>query len=410
MKKLFTIAILTAGTLCMVSCGEDDTVVSKTQTELQEEAIEAAQTAIDAVATTTASASGMTNSEIDAAFGWTKYRGAADATIATNRVNVAANIAADVIWTSDNVYQLDGRITVLDGVTLTIEAGTRIEGNSALSGVNAAVLMVARGGKLMANGTASQPIIMTTTDDDGTLVATDKGKWGGLVVLGKAPVSGRVDNPQIEGVDANDTNGLYGGSDAADNSGTFRYISIRHGGAVIDAAAGDEINGFTLGGVGSGTTIEYIEVYANSDDGIEFFGGTVDVDYALVAQVGDDAIDIDQSYAGTVSNYAIYVDGDSDEALEIDGREGTLDDTFTLTKGTAIAVDGASITCDFKSKAKGAVSNFNANGGKIKLSAAFDTESLEQTEDAALNVINADLTFNTVNATFEIYTSSFDEE
>jgi hypothetical protein len=409
MKKLFTIATLVTGTLMMVSCGEDDTV-NQSEKELQDAAIALAQTSIDAVVSKDASAAGMTSAEIDAAFAWTKYKGAADPTPATNRVSVSINISEDETWTSDNVYQLDGRITVLDGATLTIEAGTRIEGNSDLSGINAAVLMVARGGKLMANGTATNPIIMTGTDDDGTLDASDKGLWGGLVILGKAPVSAKVDNPQIEGVDANDANGLYGGSDAADNSGTIRYVSIRHGGAIIDAAAGDEINGLTLGGVGSGTTIEYIEVYANSDDGIEFFGGTVDVDYALVAQVGDDGLDIDQSYAGAVTNFSIYVDGDSDEALEIDGREGSLDDTFTLTKGTATAVGGASVTCDFKSKAKGAVSNFNANGGKVKLSAAFDVTTLSQTEDAALNVINSALTFSSVNATFEIYTSSFNEE
>lgn len=408
MKKLFTLTILVAATLFVTSCGEDD-AINLSEKELQDAAIALAQAAVDAAVSTDASALGMTSAEVDEAFAWTKYKGATDPSPATNRVSVSLNISADATWTSDNVYQLDGRITVLDGATLTIEAGTRIEGNADLSGVNAAVLMIAKGGKLMANGTETNPIIMTTTDDDGTLDASDKGLWGGLVILGKAPVSAKVDNPFIEGVDANDPNGFYGGTDADDNSGTIRYVSIRHGGAVIDAAAGDEINGLTLGGVGSGTTIEYVEVFANSDDGIEFFGGTVNVDYALVAQVGDDALDIDQSYAGTVTNFSIYVDGDSDEALEIDGREGSLDDTFTLTKGTATAVAGASVTCDFKSKAKGEVSNFNANGGKIQLSASFDVETLEEEEDAASNVANGELNFNTTNATFSVYTKSFDE-
>ncbi|MFK7954396.1 MAG: hypothetical protein AB8B73_16205 [Ekhidna sp.] len=408
MKNLVTIATLFTGTLFMVSCGEDDIISGPTQEELQDAAIEASQSAVDGLVTTS-SANGMTEDDINAAFSWTKYKDGAQPIAATERMNVVENITVDTEWTNDKVYQLNGRITVLDGATLTIEAGTRIEGNSDLSGVNAAVLMIARGGKLMANGTSSEPIIMTTTDDDGTLDGSKKGLWGGLVILGKAPVSAKVDNPQIEGVDANDTNGLYGGTDAADNSGTIRYVSIRHGGAVIDAAAGDEINGLTLGGVGSGTTIEYVEVFANSDDGIEFFGGTVNVNYALVAQVGDDAIDIDQSYAGTVTSYAIYVDEDSDEALEIDGREGSLDDSFTLSTGTATAIDGASVTCDFKSKAKGAVSNFNANGGKIKLSATFDVETLVESEDAASNVVDGSLTFNTVNGEFSVYTKSFDE-
>ncbi|MEQ9402550.1 MAG: hypothetical protein RIM99_03100 [Cyclobacteriaceae bacterium] len=410
MKKLIALTIFISGSLLMVSCGGDDDPIGLTDQEKQEAALAAAATAVGNVVTTDASAAGMSATEITTAFGWTASQGRiASSTVGMARINVTANIAQDETWTSDNIYQLDGRITVLDGATLTIEAGTRLEGNADLSGENAAVLMIARGGMLMANGTAQNPIIMTSTADDGTLTADDKGKWGGLVILGKAPVSAKVDNPQIEGVPADDTNGLYGGTDAADNSGTIRYVSIRHGGAIIDAAAGDEINGLTLGGVGSGTTIEYVEVYANSDDGIEFFGGTVDVDYALVAQVGDDALDVDQSYAGTVTNFAVYVDENSDEGLEIDGREGDLDDTFTLTKGTITAVGGASITCDFKSKAKGSVSNLNANGGTIKLSASFDSETFEQSEDAAQNVVNGSLTFSSVNAAYSIYTTSFDE-
>lgn len=409
MKKLLTLSILATATLAMVSCGDDDGP-KLSDAEKQLELFQNSGDLVAAQVSTDATAAGMSETEITTAFeGWTKaFPGSArqDRKDGVERVVVTSNITENTTWSSNTIYELGGRITVLDGVTLTIEAGTRIEGDSDLTGADAAVLMVAKGGKLMAEGTANDPIIMTTTDDDGSLDADDKGLWGGLVILGKAPVSAKVADPQIEGVTSTDTNGLYGGTDAADNSGTIKYVSIRHGGAIIDAAAGDEINGLTLGGVGSGTTIEYVEVYANSDDGVEFFGGTVDVSNVLVYAVGDDAIDIDQSYAGTVSNFAVYVDGNSDEGLEIDGREGSLDDTFTLSKGTISAIGSASITCDFKSKAKGSVSNLNANGGTIKLSATFDADLLEETEDASLNVQNGTLTFATVNATFAIYTES----
>lgn len=393
----------------MVSCGSDDSGdPTPSDKELQDAALKAVADAVGQVVSTNASATGFDPD--DSNFDWTLTNGATQPARAATEVEVTANITGTTTWTKDNVYILRGRITVEDGATLNIEAGTRIEGDETLEGVDAAVLMVARGGTLNAMGSASEPIIMTSTADDGTLGAGDKGEWGGLVILGKAPISDDDVEAQIEGVPATDTNGLYGGSAANDNSGTIQYVSIRHGGAIIDAEAGDEINGLTLGGVGSGTTIDHIEVYANSDDGVEFFGGTVDASYIMVTQVGDDAIDIDQSYAGTVNNFVVYVDADSDEGLEVDGREGDLIDDFTLTNGTIEAVSGASITCDFKSRARGTVTNLNANGGTIKLAASFDAESetLDSEEDAAQNVIDGTLVFNNVNAVFAIYTDSFE--
>ncbi|MEP1034427.1 hypothetical protein [Ekhidna sp.] len=410
MKKLFAKATLITGTLMMVSCDSDDPVELST-TEQQEAALVAVATAVGENVSTDATAAGIDVN--DSNFDWTLTKGSSRTQQVLDTIKYTANISEDVTWSAGVVHQLDGRITVLDGATLTIEAGTIVTGNKDLEGVNASVLMVARGGKLMAVGTAADPIIMTTTADDGSLTADNKGLWGGLVLLGNAPISEETVPAQIEGVPADDTNGLYGGSNASDNSGTIQYVSIRHGGAVINAAAGDEINGFTLGGVGSGTTIDHIEIYANSDDGIEFFGGNVDVNYLVVTQVGDDAIDIDQSYSGEVSNYLVTVDENSDEGLEVDGREGDLlggtADDFRLTNGTIQAASGASITCDFKSKARGIVSNLNANGGQIKLAASFDTGTLESEEDAAQNVIDGNLVFTTVNATFAIYTDDFDQ-
>ncbi|MEP2023926.1 MAG: hypothetical protein ABJI85_04645, partial [Reichenbachiella sp.] len=184
---------------------------------------------------------------------------------------------------------------------------------------------------------------------------------------------------------------------------------IRHGGAQI--AEGSEINGLTLGGVGTGTTIENIEIYGNSDDGVEFFGGTVNLTNLVVYAVGDDGIDVDQSYAGTVKNFVVYVDENSDEGLEIDGREGSMDDSFELTNGSIKSIDGTNTNADFKSKAKGTVTNVTFEDGKVKLSASFDTETYEESEDAASNVVDGSLKFTKVSASsFEVYTTSFDDE
>lgn len=422
MKKLLALTLMLSGFLFIVSCSDDDDLISQGKEELIDAAISAAQTAVDAKASADATATGA--SDLTVFDGWTLAANAGQlggtavtptiSTVATV-VDVTSNIEANATWTKDNVYVLKARVTVLDGVTLTIDAGTIIKGDASLSGANAAVLMIAKGGKIMAEGTASEPIIMTSTDDDiqpGDLIGTEldqdsKGLWGGLVVLGNAPVSAKTDNPQIEGVDASDTNGLYGGSTATDNSGVIKYVSIRHGGAEI--AEGSEINGLTLGGVGSGTVIENIEIYGNTDDGVEFFGGTVDVTNLLVYAVGDDAIDIDQSYAGTVSNFLVYVDTNSDEGLEIDGREGSFDDTFTLVDGTINSADDKTTDADFKAKAKGSLTNVVFENGRVKLSASFDVESYEESEDAAWNTASGTLTFAEVSAnSFSVYSSSFD--
>src|SRR5690606_2619387 len=136
-------------------------------------------------------------------------------------------------------------------------------------------------------------------------------------------------------------NGLYGGTNAADNSGVIKYVSIRHGGANI--GEGNEINGLTLGGVGSGTVVEYVEVIANQDDGVEFFGGSVNASNIVVWNAGDDAIDTDQAWSGTLNNFAIICGGDTDHALEVDGPEGTLLAGHTVQNGTISGADASEL-------------------------------------------------------------------
>ncbi len=257
-------------------------------------------------------------------------------------VSVTENITVNTTWETGKIYILEGRITVVSGVTLTIQPGVIVKGREG-SESNATALMIARGGKLMAAGTAESPIIFTSVSDrilpgeikSPNLAPTLNGLWGGLLILGKAPISAEAEAMQIEGIPASDLNGLYGGTDPADNSGTIKYVSIRHGGANI--GEGNEINGLTLGGVGSGTVIENIEVVANQDDGIEWFGGTVNVKNVIIWNTGDDAIDTDQSWGGTLDNFIIINPGD--ECLELDGPEGIMVAKHTLKNGSANAVN-----------------------------------------------------------------------
>ncbi|MTI19654.1 hypothetical protein E1176_01330 [Fulvivirga sp. RKSG066] len=282
-------------------------------------------------------------------------------------VVVTENITANTTWTSDNIYELGGRISVESGATLTIEAGTIIKGQAG-TGSNATALVVARGAKLDAQGTSSAPIIFTSVADEiesGMIASPNldpdlNGLWGGLIILGNAPISADAASVQIEGIPPSDVNGLYGGSTADDNSGTIRYISIRHGGSNI--GEGNEINGLTLGGVGSGTTIEYVEIVGNQDDGIECFGGTVNISNALVWNQGDDAYDMDQDYTGTIDNFIFIGGADSDHAMELDGPEGSQDNGgFTLRNGSLKGyndggVDGGEYI-DFRSGVKASIEN-----------------------------------------------------
>jgi hypothetical protein len=267
--------------------------------------------------------------------------------IPTQNKVITSNITSNTTWYSDTIYQLGGRIAVEAGATLTIEPGTIIKGEAG-TGANATALLVARGGKLIAEGTPSQPIIFTSVADEisqadiaagnfasPNLDPTVNGLWGGVIILGNAPISpkpstsGELTEVQIEGIPTSDPNGLYGGSNTHDNSGIISHVSIRHGGANI--GSGNEINGLTLGGVGFGTTINNIEIVANQDDGIEWFGGTVNTSYVVVWNCGDDGIDTDQSWAGNLDNFVVI--SPAGHCFELDGPEGSYENGHNISYG-----------------------------------------------------------------------------
>ena len=271
-------------------------------------------------------------------------------------------------WTADNQYILTDRVFIPNGVTLTIEPGTKIYGSFNDNGTpltksddKVGSLIATRGGRLVAEGTAEKPIIFTSIReleaqlgldspfDPDTAVGpapsfNDGGQWGGIVLLGNSYVldvsdaagtnrgtqniEGFIDGASVSNDgDTRPDATQYGPStgfalDLADDSGSLRYVSIRHGG--YEFASGSEINGLTLGGVGSGTTIEFVEVYANSDDGIEFFGGTVSTNNIVMAFNQDDSFDIDEGHkADHQFWFAVQNPGIADNGGEWDGVDGT---------------------------------------------------------------------------------------
>jgi len=248
--------------------------------------------------------------------------------MAQTTVTVSANITEDTEWTSDNEYILDGMIFVTGGANLSIEAGTTVRGGEGQD-LDAAGLVITRGSKIFAEGTSSNPIVFTA-ENDANLTKDDVGEWGGIVILGRASTNNILE-ATIEGVNEISSDPAlvgYGGTDDMDDSGVLRYVSIRHSGINIGSSSGNEIQGLTLGGVGAGTTIEYIESFASGDDGYEWFGGTVNTRYLISAFNNDDAFDWDQGFRGKGQFWFVIQDSDqAGRSAEMDGAGG--DETGT---------------------------------------------------------------------------------
>lgn len=210
-------------------------------------------------------------------------------------------------------YTLDGTLAIKDGVTLTIPAGTVIKAKKGFSNY----VIVERGGKIIAQGTSGKPIKFTSAE-----ASPAAGDWGGLVINGKAPVSGATTG--TEGSTEVNNNLKYGGTDVADNSGILQYVILEYTGA--KSTADVEHNGLTLNAVGNGTKIENIYVPNTSDDGIEFFGGSVNVTNILVVNPDDDMFDFTHGYSGTLKNaYGVWKAGytsaeEDPRGIEADGN------------------------------------------------------------------------------------------
>ncbi|MNF27926.1 hypothetical protein D3C84_85910 [compost metagenome] len=241
----------------------------------------------------------------------------------------------EVVLSSGTTYKLTGKLQVNDGATLTIPAGTKIEG----TGGTASYIAIAQGGKLNVNGTSSNPVVMTSG------LATKKaGDWGGLVICGKAPinrVTGGTSTAQSEVADL-----TYGGTIANDNSGSIRYLRIEYAGAAYNSEK--EFNGVSLFAVGSGTTFEYVEAYQGADDGFEFFGGTVNTSNLISFGNEDDQFDWTEGWMGTNTNwYGKLSFGKGNRGIEADNFElGFANTPISNPSITNITLIGAGSAAD----------------------------------------------------------------
>ena len=280
-------------------------------------------------------------------------------------VLVTEDIATSTTWTANNTYNLTKQIYVRPGATLTIEPGTLIASTPSANGSGS--LAVTRGAKIVAAGTAEAPIIFTSTNDDFVTWREAANEWGNLTIMGSAYVSedatpGNVPTPNasniasMEGLTAafpGDPDVLYGGGDDDDDSGVLNYVSFRYGGRVV--GLNNELNGLSLGGIGRGTELSHIEIMNNVDDGIEIWGGTVDLKYFSIWNIGDDSLDIDQGYRGKVQ-YGFIVQGHSldasqgsgvgDNAVEIDGAENSDWQPVTTTTMYNMTIIGQPVDGD----------------------------------------------------------------
>ena len=215
-------------------------------------------------------------------------------------------LSEDLTLETDRTYTLTGALIVPEGITLTINPGVVVRAR-----IGADVFIaVLQGGVINAVGTASDPIIFTS--DSAT---PNAGDWGGLIILGRAPIN------SVSGGDATSTSEIgglpYGGSVVNDNSGILRYVRVEYSGGAADASS--ENNGFSFYGVGNGTTIEFIQAFEGRDDGIEFFGGTVNATYLSVVGAQDDSVDWTEGFTGTLTNVYIEHRQSHDKGIEADG-------------------------------------------------------------------------------------------
>jgi hypothetical protein len=233
---------------------------------------------------------------------------------AETEIHVSGDIDANTTWTADKKYILDDLAYVVNAATLTIEPGTTIYG-----GGTGSALIVTSGSRLVAEGTAAAPIVFTSNIDVGSRAPGD---WGGVALLGSATVN--VAGPQLEGIEALGDRGTYGGTADESDCGSLRYVRIEFAG--FEFSTDNELNGLTLAGCGTGTSIDYVQVHRGSDDGIEVFGGKVGLKHVVLSNNQDDSLDWDFGWTGTAQFIVVRHDvTTSDSGFEADNGNPSTD-------------------------------------------------------------------------------------
>lgn len=221
-------------------------------------------------------------------------------------IKLAGTYTENLTLDAVNTYVLNGSLIMASGTTLTIPAGMTIKAEA--TGANV-YIAISQGAKIIANGTANEPIVLTSAASNPAA-----GDWGGLIILGKAPINSVV----AGGTSTSEIASLpYGGSDANDDSGSIQYLRVEYSGGAADGQS--ENNGLSFYGVGKGTLVQYVESFEGKDDGFEFFGGTVNVSYIYSINNQDDSIDWTEGYSGTITHAYVKHGPDHDKAFECDG-------------------------------------------------------------------------------------------
>ncbi|MBM3431454.1 MAG: hypothetical protein FJX92_00445 [Bacteroidetes bacterium] len=331
-------------------------------------------------------------------------------------ITLQGRISADTLLRKQNTYILKGLVYMVNNATMTIEPGTVIKGS--YSGTDVAALIITRGAKIRAEGTATDPIVFTSASPN-----PQSGDWGGIVICGKAPVNtsfnGVANTFQVEGgVDNANGDGLAGGTDAADNSGSLKFVRIEYAGYAYQPDK--EINSLTLAAVGSGTTIENIQVSYAKDDAYEWFGGTVNCKFLIAYKTLDDDFDTDNGYSGKVQfglviRDSLLADISRSQAFESDNNSsGTTATPKTSPIFSNITAIGPRATLNnignslFRGGAhirrNTAMSLFNSIilGWPIgiELDGTTGSSTALNVEDSSLRLRNITLAGNTINTRF----------
>lgn len=331
-------------------------------------------------------------------------------------ITLQGRISKDTLLKKQNTYILKGLVYIVNNATMTIEPGTVIKGS--FSGTDVASLIITRGAKIQANGTATDPIVFTSASPN-----PQSGDWGGIVICGKAPVNtsfnGTANTFQVEGgIDNANGDGLAGGTDPADNSGSLKFVRIEYAGYAFQPDK--EINSLTMAAVGSGTTIENIQVSYAKDDAYEWFGGTVNCKFLIAYKTLDDDFDTDNGYSGKVQfglviRDSLLADISRSEAFESDNNSsGTTATPKTAPIFSNITAIGprATLTNIGNTLFRGgahirrntAMSLFNSIilGWPIgiELDATTGSSTALNVEDSTLRLRNITLAGNTINTRF----------
>ncbi|MEO0505673.1 MAG: multidrug transporter [Bacteroidota bacterium] len=316
-----------------------------------------------------------------------------------NTVNLSGVFTENLTLDGDIEYIITGPVLMSAGTTLTVPAGMTIKAEPV--GVNAYIAIL-QGARIIADGEPDAPIVFTSN-----AATPSSGDWGGIVMCGRAPINSTADGS--DDTSTTEVGGLsFGGNMPADNSGVLEYVRVEYAGGAIDGNA--ELNGVSIYGVGSGTTIDFVQVFEGSDDGFEFFGGTVDASHLVVVNSEDDSIDWTEGFIGSITD--VYVQhGDShDKAFECDGyntdfsNEAGYFSAPTVTNVTIVGdgTDDGDEAIRLRAGTQGTFTNVvinNYDEGFDLDGDAGDNPTGQGVLDDLLNIV--DVTFNNVTTTLK---------